>query len=61
MSTSTNTIEALANQEYRYGFVTDVEADTVAKGLNEDIIRLISAKKKEPPFMLEWRLRAYRY
>jgi len=61
MSTSTNTIEALANQEYKYGFVTDVEADTVAKGLNEDIIRLISAKKKEPPFMLEWRLRAYRY
>jgi Fe-S cluster assembly protein SufB len=61
MSTSTNTIEALANQEYKYGFVTAVEADTVAKGLNEDVIRLISAKKKEPPFMLEWRLRAYRY
>ncbi len=61
MSTSTNTIEALANQEYKYGFVTEVEADTVGKGLNEDVIRLISAKKKEPPFMLEWRLRAYRF
>ena len=61
MSTSTNAIEALANQEYKYGFVTEVEADTVGKGLNEDVIRLISAKKKEPPFMLEWRLRAYRY
>jgi Fe-S cluster assembly protein SufB len=61
MSTSTNAIEALANQEYKYGFVTEVEADAVAKGLNEDVIRLISAKKQEPTFMLEWRLRAYRY
>jgi Fe-S cluster assembly protein SufB len=61
MSTSTNAIEALANQEYKYGFVTDIEADAAPKGLNEDIIRLISSKKKEPPFMLEWRLRAYRY
>ena len=61
MSTSTDTIEALANQEYKYGFVTDVEADTIPKGLSEDVIRLISAKKKEPSFMLEWRLKAYRY
>jgi Fe-S cluster assembly protein SufB len=61
MSTSTNTIEALANQEYKYGFVTDVEADTIPRGLNEDVIRMISAKKKEPPFMLEWRLKAYRH
>ncbi len=48
------------NQEYKYGFVTDVEADALPRGLNEDIIRMISAKKKEPPFMLEWRLKAYR-
>jgi len=61
MPTSTNTIEALANQEYKYGFVTEIETDSAPKGLNEDIIRLISAKKNEPPFMLEWRLRAYRH
>src|SRR5574341_1053757 len=61
MSTSTSTIEALANREYKYGFVTDIEADTIPRGLNEDIIRMISAKKNEPPFMLEWRLKAYRY
>src|SRR6202795_4559542 len=53
-------IEALVNREYAYGFVTDVETDTVPAGLNEDIIRLISAKKSEPEFMLEWRLKAYR-
>jgi len=61
MSTSTNAIEALANQEYKYGFVSEVETEMVPRGLNEDIIRMISAKKKEPDFMLEWRLRAYRY
>src|SRR5919112_3199319 len=54
-------IEALVNREYAYGFVTDVETDTVPPGLNEDIIRLISAKKNEPEFMLEWRLKAYRH
>src|SRR5881628_4111916 len=53
-------IEALVNREYAYGFVTDVETDTVPAGLNEDIIRTISAKKNEPAFMLEWRLKAYR-
>jgi Fe-S cluster assembly protein SufB len=61
MSSSTNAIEALANQEYKYGFVTAIEADTVPRGLNEDIVRLISAKKSEPQFMLEWRLKAYRH
>ncbi len=60
MSTSQKTIEALANQEYKYGFVTDIEADVAPRGLNEDIIRLISSKKNEPEFMLEWRLKAYR-
>src|SRR5512140_2439010 len=53
-------IEALVNREYAYGFVPDVETDTVPAGLNEDVIRTISAKKNEPEFMLEWRLKAYR-
>jgi Fe-S cluster assembly protein SufB len=61
MSTATNTIEALANQEYKYGFVTEIESDVAPRGLNEDIIRLISAKKNEPEWMLEWRLKAYRH
>ena len=61
MATATHTIETLTQQEYKYGFVTDIEADVVPRGLNEDIIRLISAKKNEPSFMLEWRLKAYRY
>jgi Fe-S cluster assembly protein SufB len=54
-------IEALANREYKYGFVTEIEADSAPRGLNEDIIRLISAKKNEPEWMLEWRLKAYRH
>ncbi|MEE9198865.1 MAG: Fe-S cluster assembly protein SufB [Dehalococcoidia bacterium] len=54
------TIEVLANQEYKYGFVTDIEQDFAPRGLNEEIIRLISTKKNEPEFMLEWRLKAYR-
>src|SRR5688500_17106485 len=60
MSTSTETIEELATREYKYGFVTDVEAEEVPPGLNEDVIRLISAKKKEPEWLLDWRLKAYR-
>jgi Fe-S cluster assembly protein SufB len=50
----------LATQEYKYGFTTNIESDVVPRGLNEDIIRLISAKKEEPAFMLEFRLKAYR-
>jgi len=61
MSTATETIESLVKQEYKYGFYTDVEADSAPPGLNEDIIRLISRKKNEPEFMLEWRLKAYRH
>jgi Fe-S cluster assembly protein SufB len=61
MSTENNVIEDLANQEYKYGFVTDVEADAAPKGLNEDIVRLISRKKGEPEWLLEWRLKAYRH
>jgi Fe-S cluster assembly protein SufB len=60
MSTSTQTIEQLTSSEYKYGFVTEVESDTVPRGLDEDIVRLISAKKHEPDWMLEWRLKAYR-
>jgi Fe-S cluster assembly protein SufB len=54
-----SSVETLVNKEYRYGFVTDIEADTAPKGLNEDIIRLISAKKGEPEWLLKWRLKAY--
>jgi Fe-S cluster assembly protein SufB len=61
MKPATNTVEDLARREYKYGFVTDIEADTVPPGLSEEIIRFISAKKNEPEFMLEWRLKAYRH
>src|SRR5881296_1964128 len=61
MSTATETIEGLVKKEYKYGFYTDVETDSAPPGLNEDTIRLISAKKAEPEFMLEWRLKAYRH
>src|SRR5579885_1502316 len=61
MSTEVSTIEQLTNKEYKFGFVTDIETDTVPPGLNEDIVRLISAKKHEPECMLDWRLKAYRY
>jgi Fe-S cluster assembly protein SufB len=53
------TVKTLVNQPYKYGFITDIEADTIPRGLNEDIIRLISAKKNEPEFMLEFRLKAF--
>jgi len=56
-----NTLEDLTGQEYKYGFVTQIDEDRIPKGLNEDIVRMISAKKNEPEFMLEWRLRAYRH
>jgi len=61
MSTSTSTIQELANKEYQYGFVTDIESESIPRGLNEDIVRTISAKKNEPEFMLAWRLKAYRH
>ena len=60
-STEVSKIEELANKEYKYGFVTEIEADTLPKGLNEDIIRQLSAKKSEPEFMLEWRLKAFKH
>ena len=61
MAATIETIETLeeATGKYKYGFVTDIESDKAPKGLNEDIIRFISAKKEEPEWMLEWRLKAY--
>jgi Fe-S cluster assembly protein SufB len=61
MSTSTDKIQELVDKQYAYGFVTDIEADTFPKGLNEEIVRTISEKKKEPSWLLEWRLKAYRH
>jgi Fe-S cluster assembly protein SufB len=61
MHTEENSIEVLANKEYKYGFETQIESDSAPKGLNEDIIRLISEKKGEPEWMLEWRLKAYKH
>ena len=60
MSTPASELEVLATQEYKYGFVTDIDADSVPPGLNEDVVRLISAKKEEPQFLLDWRLKSYR-
>jgi Fe-S cluster assembly protein SufB len=59
--TATSTIEQFAQQEYKFGFITDVEQDIVPPGLNEDTVRFISAKKEEPEWLLEWRLRAFRH
>ncbi len=61
MPTASRDISSLIKREYAAGFVTDIEADAIPPGLNEDIIRVISAKKDEPQFMLEWRLRAYQH
>ena len=63
MSYTTETAEqvsALSSDKYKYGFVTDIESDLAPKGLNEDIVRFISAKKDEPDWLLQWRLRSYR-
>ena len=60
-TTETSTIEQLANKEYKYGFVTEIEADSFAKGLSENIIRQLSAIKNEPEWMLEWRLKSYKH
>ncbi|HMB77620.1 MAG TPA: Fe-S cluster assembly protein SufB, partial [Kiloniellaceae bacterium] len=63
MAASVETVDRLReleSQKYRYGFITDIEADTAPKGLSEDIVRFISAKKAEPAWLLDWRLKAYR-
>ena len=61
MSTKNSEVEKLVDKKYRHGFVTDIESDTVPPGLDEEVIRLISKKKGEPQFMLDWRLKAYRH
>jgi len=61
MTATTDQNQGLVEQEYKYGFISDIEADAVPAGLNEDIIRLISTKKGEPEFMLAFRLKAYRH
>ena len=61
MNSEATTLDSLVERKYRHGFVTDIEADTVPPGLNEDTIRLISAKKNEPDWLLDWRLQAYRH
>lgn len=60
MSDSMQTLEKHTSSEYKYGFTSDIETDAFPKGLNEEVIRMISAKKNEPEFMTEWRLKAYR-
>ena len=61
MSSATDTIEEFVNKEYKYGFVSDIGTETIPPGLNEDVVRLISKKKNEPQFMLDWRLKASRH
>ena len=61
MSTRSPDVEEFIGKEYQHGFVTDIEADTVPPGLDEKVIRLISGKKKEPAFLLDWRLRAFEH
>ena len=61
MSEENKLLEELTQSEYKYGFVTDIEQDSLAPGLTEDTVRYISSVKKEPEWMLEWRLKAYRH
>jgi Fe-S cluster assembly protein SufB len=61
MTTSTQSVQDLANQTYKYGFVSDVDSDVIPPGLNEDVVRIISAKKNEPQFLLDFRLKAFRH
>jgi Fe-S cluster assembly protein SufB len=61
MSAELNNIRELAEREYKWGFITEIDEERVPRGLNEDIIRVISAKKQEPEFMLQWRLKAFRH
>ena len=58
---SNEILEQQINSEYKYGFVTDIETDTFAKGLNEDVVKALSKKKNEPEWLLEFRLKAFRY
>ena len=60
-SATTERLHEIVNEKYKHGFVTDIEMETAPKGLNEDIIRFISAKKNEPQWLLDWRLKAFRH
>ena len=61
MSSAVDQLEGLTNQDYKYGFVTDIDQETLPPGLSEDTVRFISAKKGEPEWLLEWRLKAFRH
>ena len=61
MSSKSQEVEALLGQKYRHGFITDIESDSLPPGLDEDVVRAISLKKKEPKFLLDWRLKAFRH
>ncbi len=61
MATINKVVHEVAEQQYNYGWVTDIETESLPPGLNEDVVRFISAKKNEPEFMLEWRLKAYKH
>ena len=61
MSDELEILKEVTDQEYKYGFVTDIESDLAPKGLNEDTVRLISGKKNEPKWLLDWRLKAFRH
>ena len=61
MSQQSDSLKELANQDYKYGFVTEIDEDRLPPGLSEEIVRIISAKKDEPEWLLEWRLKAYRH
>ena len=58
-SSHSSTLESIIDKDYQHGFITDIDADTIPPGLNEDVVRLISAKKNEPEFLLNWRLKAF--
>ena len=60
MTDNTNIINERVNEEYKYGFVTDIESDTLPPGISEDTIHFISEKKNEPSWLLDWRIKAYR-
>jgi Fe-S cluster assembly protein SufB len=60
VSSKPQDVEALLGQKYRHGFVTDIESDSLPPGLDEDVVRAISLKKREPKFLLDWRLKAFK-
>ena len=61
MSSSTESVAHFVSKEYKYGFVTEIETEKIEKGINENVIRFLSAKKNEPQFLLDFRLKAYKY